>query len=65
MFLVPGGWGYVIAGFVIFRAFDIMKPWPLHGLQDLRGGLGVMLDDIGAGVYTNLLLQAAAFLIAR
>lgn len=63
MFLVPSGWWFVIAGFFIFRIFDIIKPWPLMQVQDLGGGPGVMLDDIGAGVYTNLTLQAAALLL--
>ncbi len=65
MFLVPGGWGFIIAGFILFRLFDIIKPWPLHGLQNADGGLGVMLDDIGAGVYSNVLLQAGAYLIKQ
>jgi phosphatidylglycerophosphatase A len=65
MFLVPVGWGYVAAGFILFRMFDIVKPWPLYDLQDVRGGLGVMLDDIGAGVYTNILLQLAVYFIGR
>jgi len=60
MFLVPPTWGFAAAGFVLFRLFDIVKPWPLKRLQDLHGGPGIMLDDIGAAVYTNLLLQAAA-----
>ncbi|HEY6010235.1 MAG TPA: phosphatidylglycerophosphatase A [Nitrospirota bacterium] len=63
MFLVPPAWGFVAAGFVLFRIFDILKPWPLGRLQDLHGGPGVMLDDIGAGVYTNLLLQIAAYVV--
>ncbi len=65
MFLVPAGWGYIIAGFFLFRAFDIAKPWPLFDLQEVHGGLGVMLDDIGAGIYTNIVLQIAAYLINR
>jgi phosphatidylglycerophosphatase A len=65
MFLVPVGWGYVAAGFLLFRAFDIVKPWPLYDVQDVHGGLGVMLDDIGAGVYTNILLQLAAYVVGR
>jgi phosphatidylglycerophosphatase A len=65
MFLVPVGWGYVVAGFFLFRLFDIIKPWPLFDLQDVHGGLGVMLDDMGAGVYTNILLQLAAYFIGR
>ncbi len=61
MFMVPAGWGFAAAGFSLFRLFDIIKPWPLYGLQRINGGLGVMLDDIGAGVYANILLQVAAF----
>ena len=65
MFMVTSSWGFVLAGFLIFRVFDIVKPWPLNRLQDVHGGPGVMLDDIGAGVYANVVLQIAAFLIAR
>jgi phosphatidylglycerophosphatase A len=61
MFMVPQGWGFVVSGFLLFRAFDIIKPYPLKRLQDIHGGAGVMFDDIGAGVYANLVLQAAAF----
>lgn len=61
LFLVPPAWGYIISGFFLFRFFDIVKPWPLFRLQDVRGGLGVMLDDIGAGIYTNIVLQIAAY----
>jgi phosphatidylglycerophosphatase A len=65
MFMVPGNWWYAAAGFLLFRAFDIMKPCPLKRLEQAPGGLGVMLDDLGAGIYTNLALQAAAFFISR
>ncbi len=65
MFMAPPGWLFILAGFLLFRAFDILKPWPLRRLEELHGGLGVMLDDIGAGVYTNLVLQLAAVLISR
>jgi phosphatidylglycerophosphatase A len=57
MFLVPTGWLFIVAGFLLFRVFDIMKPYPLKRLEKAPGGLGVMLDDIGAGIYTNLVLQ--------
>jgi phosphatidylglycerophosphatase A len=63
MFMVPTGWGFIVAGFLLFRVFDIIKPWPLFQLQDLHGGPGIMLDDIGAGVYTNIVLQVAALLL--
>jgi len=65
MIMVPAGWGYIVAGFFLFRLFDVLKPWPLYDLQDVHGGLGVMLDDVGAGVYTNILLQIAAYFINR
>jgi phosphatidylglycerophosphatase A len=61
MFMVPSGWLFVVSGFLLFRAFDIIKPWPLRRLQELHGGPGVMLDDIGAGIYSNILLQIAAY----
>jgi phosphatidylglycerophosphatase A len=64
MFLIPHAWGYVAAGFFLFRAFDIVKPWPLRSLERIPGGPGVMLDDLGAGVYTNVVLQIAAHLLA-
>jgi phosphatidylglycerophosphatase A len=63
MIMVPSGWGFVAAGFFLFRLFDIVKPWPLKRLQDLHGGAGVMLDDIGAGIYTNILLQSVSYLL--
>jgi phosphatidylglycerophosphatase A len=62
MFMVPTSWGFIAAGFLLFRAFDIVKPWPLRRLHELHGGLGVMLDDIGAGIYTNILLQLAVYI---
>ena len=65
MFLIPSGWGFVAAGFFVFRFFDIVKPWPLRRLERLQGGFGVMLDDLGAGVYTNIVLQIAAYVIVR
>jgi phosphatidylglycerophosphatase A len=59
MFMLPPSWGFIIAGFLLFRFFDILKPWPLKRLQDLHGGVGIMLDDIGAGIYANIVLQIA------
>jgi len=64
MTAAPAGWGWVLAGFAAFRLFDIRKPWPI-GVLDARvpGGFGIMLDDLLAGVYAALLLQAAAWLL--
>ncbi len=48
----------LIAGFVLFRLFDIVKPWPIRWLdRNVSGGLGIMLDDILAAVFANLLLH--------
>jgi phosphatidylglycerophosphatase A len=46
----------VAAGFVLFRIFDILKPWPIKRLERLHGGLGVMADDALAGLFTAALL---------
>jgi phosphatidylglycerophosphatase A len=60
MFMIPSGWGLVITGFFLFRFFDIIKPWPIRQIQNVRGGAGVMLDDIGAGIYANIVLQVVS-----
>jgi phosphatidylglycerophosphatase A len=44
-------------GFILFRIFDVLKVYPADRFQHMKGGLGVMLDDIVAGIYTNLILQ--------
>jgi len=49
--LVPRQIGYVLIGFVIFRIFDIVKPFPINRSQRLPGGWGIVLDDILAGIY--------------
>jgi len=59
MLMLPSGWGFIIAAFLLFRIFDIIKPFPLERLQAVRGGAGIVLDDIGAGIYTNIVLQVA------
>ncbi len=49
---------YLIAGFLLFRIFDILKPFPIGRLEKaLKGGAGIMADDILAGIYTNMMLQ--------
>jgi phosphatidylglycerophosphatase A len=51
----------VAAGFLLFRVFDIIKPFPARRLEDAPGGWGIMLDDIVAGVYGQLALRALAW----
>ncbi len=50
-------WWMILAGFLLFRLFDIWKPYPIDSLQDLPGGLGVCADDILAGVYAGICLS--------
>ena len=57
MLAAPRGWYWLLAGFVLFRFFDIVKPWPIREADhSLRGGLGIMLDDIIAGVFAGAIL---------
>ena len=65
LFLVPSGWAYLAGGFVLFRFFDIAKPWPISRIQEIPGGAGVMADDILAGIFTNGVLQLLAIIIAQ
>jgi phosphatidylglycerophosphatase A len=65
MTAAPPGWPWILAGFALFRFFDILKPWPIRELdQKVRGGLGVILDDLLAGVMTLVVLQVAARVLA-
>lgn len=62
MLAVPHGWPWLLAGFLLFRLFDIAKPWPIGWLdKKVSGGFGIMIDDVLAGVYAWLILQLAAF----
>jgi len=47
----------VLAGFVLFRIMDVVKPWPARALERLPGGWGIMADDVAAGVYAHLALR--------
>ncbi|MBI2492143.1 MAG: phosphatidylglycerophosphatase A [Candidatus Rokubacteria bacterium] len=53
----------LLAGFVLFRVFDIVKPWPARAAQRLHGGLGVMVDDLIAGLYAAAVLAVARRLV--
>jgi phosphatidylglycerophosphatase A len=57
LLLVPITSWTVIGGFLLFRALDVVKPYPARDLEDLHGGVGIMADDVAAGVYANLVLQ--------
>jgi len=57
LLFLPGTWPVILAAFVAFRVFDIVKPWPAGRLEHVPGGWGVMADDVMAGVYANLTIQ--------
>lgn len=62
MFLAPSGWVWIILGFIFFRVFDIWKPWPIKWIdKEVHGGVGIMLDDVLAGIMAALCIQALAF----
>ena len=58
MVAVPLAWQWILLGFVLFRFFDIVKPWPVKiADRKLKGGLGIMIDDVLAGIYALICMQ--------
>ena len=61
---IAPGWFTVIAGFVLFRVFDIVKPWPIQRIdRDVEGGMGIMLDDLIAGAMAAVVLQVLVYFL--
>ena len=63
LFLNPVGWMGALAGFFLFRVFDVIKPYPANKLEQLHGGIGVMADDGMAAIYANLVLRLGLYLL--
>ena len=62
MLWVPKATHFIVIGFFLFRVFDILKPFPIRRLErGLKGGFGVVLDDVMAGVYGNIILQIISY----
>lgn len=58
MFAIPVAWNWIIIGFVLFRVFDIWKPWPIGWMdKHIRNGIGIVVDDLMAAIYAWILLQ--------
>ena len=58
MLFIPSEWLWIVLGFVLFRLFDVWKPWPIRFIdKQVHGGLGIMLDDILAGLFALAVLQ--------
>ena len=60
---IPVGWSGALAGFVIFRVYDVIKPYPANRFEMFHGGLGIMADDAMAGIYANLTLRVLIWLL--
>lgn len=64
MFMAPKGILWILIGFVLFRFFDIIKPWPINWLdRKVSGGFGIMIDDVLAGVYACVCLQLIVYFL--
>jgi len=62
MIAVPGGWAAMTVGFVLFRLLDAIKPWPVSWFdRNVNGGLGIMLDDVVAGILALAILQGLVY----
>ena len=58
MFMVPVSWQSILVGFILFRIFDILKPWPISFIdKNMTGGLGIMFDDVLAGIFALGIMQ--------
>jgi phosphatidylglycerophosphatase A len=57
MAFAPFSWSAALAGFVLFRVFDVTKPWPASAFDRVKTGFGVVMDDLAAGVYALAALQ--------
>lgn len=62
LFLLPQSFEYLVAALILFRFFDILKPLGINFLQSIKGGVGIMIDDILAGIYTAALIHGFIFL---
>jgi phosphatidylglycerophosphatase A len=63
LFGTGAGWKGAILGFLLFRALDIVKPWPANRLEGLPGGWGIMADDIMAALYGCAILHTIIWLV--
>jgi len=64
MIAAPHGWFWIVLGFILFRLFDIWKPWPIRWLDEkVHGGFGIVLDDVIAGLFAFFLIQLLAYFI--
>ncbi len=66
MYLMPAEWRWMAAGFIVYRVFDIWKPFPIYLVEEKLGlGTAIMADDVIAGIYTLLVLQLARVILDK
>ena len=64
MFMVPKEWIWILIGFILFRTFDILKPWPISFIdRRIGGGLGIMLDDVIAALFSLAIIQIVIYFL--
>lgn len=64
LWAAPNGWQWILGAFVLFRVFDIFKPWPIKWVQDkFPGGYGIVADDLVAGLYSWIIIQLTVWLL--
>ncbi len=64
MIAVPAGWQWMLLGFLLFRFFDILKPWPISYIdKHIHGGFGIMFDDVVAGIMAAGVLQLILYYV--
>ncbi len=66
MIFAPAGWQWILLGFLLFRLFDIWKPWPISWLdENIPGGFGMIIDDVVAGLFSFVVIQLMALFILQ
>ena len=64
MMFAPTGWIWAGSGFILFRLFDIWKPWPIRLIdKQIKGGLGIMADDLVAGIFSLTIIQVFVYIL--
>jgi phosphatidylglycerophosphatase A len=64
LLVLPAPWWAIVLGFLLFRLFDVWKPWPISWLdRRVKGGMGVMVDDVVAGAFTAVVLALGLHLL--
>jgi len=64
MFMVPKEWIWILIGFILFRTFDIFKPWPISFIDHrIKSGFGIMLDDVVAALFSLAIIQIVIYFL--